>query len=84
MTGKTARRESSTRRAPCAFISLQIAHFSDLLQNTLLELPLNLLALVVSARLAVEGHQGTQVELGGLQQLNLADVDLKRKYRVSS
>ena len=48
----------------------------NLLQDTLLELPLNLLALVVGARLAVQSHQGTKVELGSLEQLNLSDVDL--------
>jgi hypothetical protein len=48
----------------------------DLLQDTLLELPLNLLALVVRPRLAVESHEGAEVEPGLLQQLDLADVDL--------
>ena len=48
----------------------------NLLQDTLLELPLNLLALVVGTRLAVQSHQGTKVELGSLEQLNLSDVDL--------
>lgn len=47
--------------------------------RTILELPLNLLARVVRRRLAVECHQSTEVELGGLQQLNLADVDLRKK-----
>jgi hypothetical protein len=46
------------------------------LKNRLLELPLNLLTLVVGARLAVECHQGTEVELGRLEKLNLADVNL--------
>jgi hypothetical protein len=50
----------------------------DLLQHTLLELPLNLLALVIRTRLAVQRHQSTQVELGSLQQLNLANVNLHR------
>jgi hypothetical protein len=48
----------------------------NLLENTLLELPLNLLALVIRTRLAVQSHQGTKVELGGLEQLDLSDVDL--------
>lgn len=48
----------------------------NLLKHTLLELPLNLLALVVRTRLAVESHEGTKVELGCLQQLDLTDVDL--------
>jgi hypothetical protein len=49
----------------------------NLLENNLLELPLNLLALVVRCRLAVEGHEGAEVELGRLQQLDLADVYLE-------
>lgn len=60
-----------TPRQPAKIILL------NLLQDTLLELPLNLLALVISARLAVQSHQGTKVELGGLEQLNLSDVDLE-------
>jgi hypothetical protein len=48
----------------------------NVLQHTLLELPLDLLALVVGARLAVQGHQSTEVELRCLQQLDLADVYL--------
>lgn len=46
------------------------------LQNLLLELPLNLLALVIGGRLAVERKESTKVELGLLEQLNLANVDL--------
>ena len=42
----------------------------NLLENTLL------LALVIRTRLAVQSHQGTKVELGGLEQLDLSDVDL--------
>ena len=49
---------------------------SYLLQDALLELPLDPLALLVSSRLAVERHEGAEVELGRLQQLHLADVDL--------
>ena len=49
---------------------------SNLVQNALLELPLNLLALLVRGRLAVESQETAEVELGGLQQLDLADVDL--------
>lgn len=47
-----------------------------LLKDTLLELTLNLLALLVRGRLAVESQEGAQVELGLLQQLDLADVNL--------
>ena len=46
------------------------------LKNLVLELPLNLLALVISGGLAVESQQSTQIKLGGLEKLNLADVDL--------
>lgn len=52
--------------------------FSNLLEDTLLELPLNLLALVVGTRLAVESHQCSKIELGRLEQLDLADVDLSQ------
>ena len=37
---------------------------------------LNLLARIVLRRLAVKGEQGTKVELGLLEQLNLADMNL--------
>ena len=60
----------------------------DILEHTLLKLALDLLTLVVGPRLAVQSHEGTEVELGCLQQLDLADVDLccvryafKRQYR---
>jgi hypothetical protein len=46
------------------------------LQDRLAELALNLLTLLIRARLAVEGHQRTEIELGLLEQLNLADVNL--------
>ena len=46
------------------------------LEDLLTELALNLLALLIRARLAVESHQRTQVELGRLEELDLADVDL--------
>lgn len=49
---------------------------SYLLQDTLLELPLDPLALLVRGRLAVERHEGAEVELGRLEELHLADVDL--------
>lgn len=51
----------------------------NLLENALLELPLNLLALLVCRRLAVQGQEATKVELGLLQQLNLADVHLNHR-----
>lgn len=47
-----------------------------LIQHLLLEFPLNLLSVLIGVRLAVEVEQGTEVELGCLQQLNFADVDL--------
>jgi hypothetical protein len=46
------------------------------LKNGVLELALNLLALVISGGLAVEGEESTEVELGRLQELDLANVDL--------
>ena len=49
----------------------------DLLKNALLELPLHLLTLLVRRGLAVQVHESTQVELGRLEELDLADVDLK-------
>lgn len=49
---------------------------SDSLQNLLLELPLNLLALIISGGLPVEVQECTEVELGRLKELNLADVHL--------
>lgn len=51
-------------------------HILNLLQDTLLELALDLLALVICPRLAVKSHQSTQIELGSLQKFNLADVYL--------
>lgn len=54
------------------------------LQDLLLELTLHLLALVISCGLAVESQEGTQVELGGLEQLNLANVDLKRICQITA
>lgn len=47
-----------------------------LLEDALLEFTLDLLAVLVGGRLAVQRHQGTQVELGRLEQLDLADVHL--------
>lgn len=52
-------------------------HQSDVLKNLFLELPLNLLALVISRRFPVEVQQGTKIKLRGLEELDLADVDLK-------
>jgi hypothetical protein len=47
------------------------------LQDGLLELTLNLLAGLVSGRLAVEREEVAEVELGCLEELDLADVNLK-------
>ena len=38
----------------------------DSLKNTLLELPFHLLACLVRGRLAVEGHEVAEIELGEL------------------
>lgn len=51
----------------------QHLHF---LKNTLLELPLDLLTRLVRGGLAVESQQGAELELGLLEQLDLADVNL--------
>lgn len=48
------------------------------LEDLLTELPLNLLASIVGTGLAVESHESTEVELGLLEELDLADVDLFR------
>lgn len=48
----------------------------DLIEDSLLELTLDLLARVVLARLAVETKESTKVELGCLEELDLSDVDL--------
>jgi hypothetical protein len=49
----------------------------NILKNSLLELALDLLARVVGARLAVQTEESTKVELGCLEELDLADVDLR-------
>lgn len=54
------------------------------LKDLLLELSLNLLALVIRRRLSVQVQQSTQVELGGLEELHLANVDLKVKKKPSA
>jgi hypothetical protein len=48
----------------------------NLIKDSLLELTLNLLARVVLARLAVETEEGTKVELGCLEELDLSDVNV--------
>jgi hypothetical protein len=55
----------------------QTAIFSNFLQHLLLELPLNLLAGLVRSRLAVETEKSTEVELGCLEEFDLADVYLE-------
>lgn len=47
-------------------------------EDLLLELSLDLLALVVSRRFTVQIQQCTQIELGGLKKLDLANVNLGR------
>ena len=51
----------------------------NLLEHTLLELPLHLLTILVRRGLAVQVHESTQVELGRLEELDLADVDLGKQ-----
>ena len=47
-----------------------------LLEDGLLEFPLHLLAGIVLGRLAVKGEESTKIELGLLEELDLADVHL--------
>ena len=51
---------------------------SYLIQHLLLELSLNLLSRLVCVRLAVEVKKSAKVELGSLQELDFADVDLTK------
>lgn len=51
----------------------------DGLQNLLLELTLDLLALVVGRRFTVKVEESAEVEFGCLEKLDLADVDLKNQ-----
>lgn len=53
----------------------------DSLEYLLLELPLNLLALIIGRRLAVQGQKRTQVKLGRLEELDLANVNLWNTIR---
>lgn len=57
----------------------QSKHPLNVLKDLLLELPLNLLALVVGGGLAVQSKESTEVELGGLEELDLTDVDLEER-----
>lgn len=49
---------------------------SYLIQDLLLELPLNLLSRLICVGFAVEVKKSTKIELRCLQELNFADVDL--------
>ena len=68
----------------CFPYAFQPISLLNLLEDTLLELPLDLLALVIGSRLAVESHQSTKIELGCLQQLDLSDVNLKTHVSINS
>jgi len=72
---------------PCMRKSRNLAHVQlenpyqqrqslHLSQNSLLELSLDLLSLLISVGLAVEVEESTEVELWCLQQLDLSDVDV--------
>lgn len=52
---------------------------SNTLQDGLLEFPLHLVALVIGCGFSVQVQESTEVELGGLEELDLADVDLENK-----
>ena len=78
---KTLRDPSLINQVPYTFsstVSLNSRSTYAALVNTLEGAPRNayLLARVVLARLAVEAEESAQVELGGLEELDLADVDL--------
>lgn len=53
------------------------ASILDGFKNLLLELTLDLLALVIGGRLPMEVQQCTQVKLRRLEQLDLADMNLE-------
>lgn len=61
---------------PCSQLCLMKQPRLHALQNLLLELTLHLLARLVGVGLAVEVEEGTKVELGLLEDLDLADMDL--------
>lgn len=54
----------------------QSPHKSDGLEDLLLELPFNLVALVISRRFPMQVQQGTKVKLRGLEEFDLADMNL--------
>src|SRR5690554_1898095 len=60
-----------------SFNKIFVSRPSYLLQNALLELPLDPLTLLIRGGLAVERHERTEVELRRLEELHLADVDLR-------
>jgi hypothetical protein len=49
---------------------------SDTLKNLFLEFPLNFLALLIGARLAVKIEKSTKIKLGLFQKLNFANMNL--------
>jgi hypothetical protein len=64
-------RESKTHEPN--HLSAQPLH---ILENSLLELPLNFLSRFVRCRFAVEAKQSTQIELGRLEELDFTYVHL--------
>lgn len=52
---------------------------SNTLQDGLLEFPLHLVALVIGCRFTVQVQESTEVELGGLEELNLANVNVLQR-----
>lgn len=64
-------------------MGVKLEFASNTLQDGLLEFPLNLVALVIGCGFSVQVQESTKVELGGLEELDLADVNLK-KYQHDS
>lgn len=58
-----------------------MTHDLYVLQDLLLELPvaLDLVTGIISARLSVQRQKVSEVELGRLEELDLADVDLRSR-----
>lgn len=48
----------------------------NFLQDSLLELSLDLLALLIGSRFTMQCHEGSKIKLGGLEKFDLANVGL--------
>lgn len=56
---------------------------SNALQDRLLEFPLHLVTLIVGCGFTVQVQESTEIELGRLEELDLADMDLDKKTRIN-